>query len=535
MRKKQEQIKKLRKKGNNYLKEGNTDKAIEVFLEGLKLEPDNESILKHLFNLYFEKKDYQKSEEYSQLVLNIDKKDLEANNIKFISLFRQNKIKEAEEFLEKNEVLKKQDNFYELKALVDPEFVKKNKYKINLENYLKKNNFKSYKLNYRKLLEIEENQFYIESIYAPEYRNPKLTLLEKQEHGTKIIANADIKKGELLCVSKALLVHLEKSINDMEFFKGIYENFTKEQKEQFLTLSRKDNINLSLEERKEKGNLENNINDVIKIFNHNCCAIGRGFLNFLNPYPYEGSGLFIFPAYFNHSCDPNTFKFTIGDIYILIAMKNIKKNEEVCVIYFGMEHSYEERQKKAKEQFGFTCECDYCKSELEKMKNSEIKKECEKLKNVLKNYKGYFPYSSEYKQIKDFILKNKNNLHHFDLWTLAIDFDELARADLTTLKECAEIFEDIFDILKENDFFDTIGCAQNLAAIYYDLNNYEKCKENYEKMELAMKEMFPDNPEFVEDFMQKKHKKDENLAKLKRGFNYDFNEIFNNILRNKFI
>ena len=134
-----------------------------------------------------------------------------------------------------------------MKALIDPEFVKKNKYKIDLESYLKRNNFKSYKLNYRKLLELEENQFYIERIYAPEYRNPKLTLLEKQEHGTKIIANDDIKKGELLCVSKALLVHLEKSINDMEFFKGIYENFSKEEKEQFLTLSRKDNINFSLE------------------------------------------------------------------------------------------------------------------------------------------------------------------------------------------------------------------------------------------------------------------------------------------------
>ena len=533
MRKKQEQLKKLRKKGNNFLKEGNYEKAIEVFLEGLKLEPDNETILKNLYNSYFDKKDYQKAEEYSQLVLNIDKKDLEANNVKFISLFKQNKIKEANEFLEKNEVLKKQENFYELKAMIDPEFVKNNKYNIDIENYLKRNNFKKYKLNYIKLLGLEKDQFYIESKYAPEYRNPKLTLLEKQVNGTKIIANEDIKKGELLCVSKALLVHLEQSVNDMEFFKGVYENFTKEQRDQFLTLSRKDNINLSLEERKQKGNLENNIKEVIKIFNHNCCAIGSGVLNYLKPYPYEGSALFIFPSYFNHSCDPNTFKFTIGDIYILIAMRNIKKNEEVCVIYFRMGQNYDIRQKKAKEQFGFKCECDYCKLELEKMKNSEIKKECEKLKNILKNYSGTFPYSPEYKQIKDFIIKNKNQLHTFDLWTLAIDFDELAREDRTTLKDCAELFGEIYDIISENNFFYALYCAQNLVAIYYDLNNYEKCKENYEKMEKAMNEMFPDNPEFVEDFMQNKHKKNENLAKLKKGYNYDFNEIFKNILFKK--
>ena len=33
MRKKQEQIKKLRKKGNKHMKDGKLDKAIEVFLE----------------------------------------------------------------------------------------------------------------------------------------------------------------------------------------------------------------------------------------------------------------------------------------------------------------------------------------------------------------------------------------------------------------------------------------------------------------------------------------------------------------------
>ena len=101
------------------------------------------------------------------------------------------------------------------------------------------------------------------------------------------------------------------------------------------------------------------------------------------------------------------------------------------------------------------------------------------------------------------------------------------------MKDCSELFSEIYDIISENNFFDALECAQNLAAIYYDLKDYEKCKENYEKMEKAMNEMFPDNPEFVEDFMQKKHNKDENLAKLKRGFNYDFNEMFRNALLSK--
>ena len=533
MRKKQEQIKKLRKKGNTLMKNGEYDKAIEAFLEGLKLEPDNESLLKNLSNLYFEIKDYQNAENYSTQLLKIDNKNLEANNIKFNSLLRLGRKEKANEFLEKSDVLKNQNNYIELKSLADDKFVENNKDKIELYNYKKENNIQKYKLNIRKLFKLEEDEFYIDSKYAPEYHNPKLTLLEKQEHGTKIIANEDIKKGELLCVSKALLVHLEQSINDMEFFNKVYNEFTQEQKNQFLTLSRRGNLNLTLKERVEKGILETSIPELIKTCNHNCYAIGQGSLGFLKPYPYEGSGCFIFPAYFNHSCDPNTFRFTIGDIFILLAMKDIKKNEEVCTIYIGANQNYEERRKKIKETFGFECDCNYCKSEFESIKNSQVKQECENLKNVLKNYIGYFPFSDEYYKIKDFIMKNKTQIHHLDLWTLAIDFDELARKDLKTLKECAELFEGIYDILEKNDFFEALECAQNLAAIYYDLNNYQKCKESYEKMEKNMNVMFPDNPEYVEDFIQKIHKKDENLDKLRRGVNYTFKDIFMSLYNKK--
>ena len=530
MRKKEEQIKKLRKKGNNFIKNGNYDKAIESFLEGLKLSPENVPILNNLSNLYFQLKDYQNAEKYSTLLLNIDKKNLEANNIKFNALLKQDKKEEANEFLEKNEILKNQQNYIELKILVDPEYVKNNKSEIELYQYKKQNNIISFKLNYRKLFTLEKEQFYIESKYAPNYNSPKLTLLEKQELGTKIIANEDIKKGELLCVSKALLVHLEKNINDFQDFTNMYQNFNQEQKDQFSTLSRKDNLDLSLKERIEKGKLENNINEVISIYNHNCYAIGGGSLSFLKPYPYEGSGCFIFPAYFNHSCNPNTYRFTIGDIFILLAMRNIKKGEEVFTSYIESKQCYDDRRKKLKDTFGFECVCDYCKSELESIKNSKVKQDCESYKNILKNYKGFFPFSDEYKKIKEFILQNKKELHYLDLWRLAIDFDERAREDLRTFKECAELFEYIYDALSENDFFGGLNCAQNLAAIYYDLNNYEKCKENYERMEKNMNEMFPDNPEYVEDFIQKIHNKDENLKKLKRGANYTVDEILNAML-----
>ena len=90
-------------------------------------------------------------------------------------------------------------------------------------------------------------------------------------------------------------------------------------------------MNLSL---KEKGNRKENINDGMEIFNYNCYALvsERFGISF---YPYEGSGLFIFPAYFNHSCDPNTYRFTIGDIFILIASRDIKKFRSLYDIFWN--------------------------------------------------------------------------------------------------------------------------------------------------------------------------------------------------------
>lgn len=155
MRKKQEQIKKLRKKGNNYLKDGNYDKAIEIFLEGLKLDSTDETFLKNISSSYFQIKEYNKAEHYSQILLDIDKKNVEANNIKFNSLVRQNKMDAANLFLESSEVLKNQNNYNDLKSMLDPEFIKTQQKIIEL-NPPKKN---TYILNYRKLFEKEKNNF----------------------------------------------------------------------------------------------------------------------------------------------------------------------------------------------------------------------------------------------------------------------------------------------------------------------------------------------------------------------------------------
>lgn len=58
----------------------------------------------------------------------------------------------------------------------------------------------------------------------------------------------------------------------------------------------------------------------------------------------ENSGLWIYPAYFNHSCIPNTVRIYLKDFVMFYAFKDIKKGEELTTQYGGLS-SYEEREK----------------------------------------------------------------------------------------------------------------------------------------------------------------------------------------------
>ena len=39
-------------------------------------------------------------------------------------------------------------------------------------------------------------------------------------------------------------------------------------------------------------------------------------------------------ALLNHSCDPNTIRFNVGRATVLVALRDIKKGEEVNTLYY---------------------------------------------------------------------------------------------------------------------------------------------------------------------------------------------------------
>lgn len=77
--------------------------------------------------------------------------------------------------------------------------------------------------------------------------------------------------------------------------------------------------------------------------------------------PNEGTALFLLPAYFNHSCLPNTSRACIGDTMIIRAIVDIPKGEEITLAY-GTVPRYDRRQEMLAKHFK-RCDCELCKAD----------------------------------------------------------------------------------------------------------------------------------------------------------------------------
>lgn len=76
------------------------------------------------------------------------------------------------------------------------------------------------------------------------------------------------------------------------------------------------------------------------------------------------SNMFTLYAYFNHSCLPNILLVQVNDSSIGIAIRPIRKDEQVFKCYFpynGITSSYDNRQKYLNDNYDFQCKCEWCK------------------------------------------------------------------------------------------------------------------------------------------------------------------------------
>jgi hypothetical protein len=67
-------------------------------------------------------------------------------------------------------------------------------------------------------------------------------------------------------------------------------------------------------------------------------------------------GLWVLPSFINHSCAPNSFHTSFGDLMMIRAMRDLREGEEVTI-------AYGKRGKELEERWNFRCDCEWCTEE----------------------------------------------------------------------------------------------------------------------------------------------------------------------------
>ncbi|PIA40715.1 hypothetical protein AQUCO_02400050v1 [Aquilegia coerulea] len=85
-------------------------------------------------------------------------------------------------------------------------------------------------------------------------------------------------------------------------------------------------------------------------------------------------GIYPKASFFNHDCLPNAARFDYVDTcvagdgrntdMIVRAIHDFSEGREVCLSYFPVNWNYKDRQKRLLEDYGFVCDCDRCKVEV---------------------------------------------------------------------------------------------------------------------------------------------------------------------------
>ena len=357
----------------------NYNMALTHFIKLKELKNDEVKFDIKIAECYFNMPYYTKANEKCDEIINNNlinkterKEFINILKLKSKSLLKLKKINEGKILLENNKDFIKNNNpeF----SLIEEEIKRKLKNMDGEYDY-----YEIYKSSKESL-----------NIDIGEYINKKLEIKFESNKGICIFSKAQIKRGELLVVSKALSLDTEninkktkESKNEKkeqkEFFRFVLNpyldleeivsyklsNYPEDYRDFFVLFDGK-NKNMNLEERKRDKNItQSKIENVVKY-------------NSKKLYFYEApcnyKGLWFYPSLFNHSCLPNCLNFGFGDICIIIALNDIEPKTELNLSYFYGDKLFEDRQQFLENSYNFVCDCELCSYERKKFKEFNEKK-----------------------------------------------------------------------------------------------------------------------------------------------------------------
>ena len=184
-------------------------------------------------------------------------------------------------------------------------------------------------------------------------------------------------------------------------------------------------------------------------------------------------GLWVLPAYFNHSCAGNSFHICIGDLMMIYTRRDVKKGEELTINYLAAEQKYSVRLGKLFKMHQFKCECELCS--LDETDSMREAREQLMAKIFVKKQQSSSEALADVNRMRCTYLKRpKFQIQMiFPLEILASTY----RND-SVFTESAKCFEQIFEVAKDLSEF------VSLAALKEAYVDFRKCSE-IEKSDLC--------------------------------------------------
>ena len=509
----------------------NYNTALVHFIKLKSLKPDeikfDLKIAECYFGIPYYNKAIEKCDEIMKMNndINNNKYYLNAFIIKIKSLIKLRKISESNELL----------NMSEFKDMIEKN--KKEFFEINEEI---KNKLKNMKGEYD-FSEIYNRSQESLKLDIGEYINKKLEIKFSSIKGLSIYTKEKIQKGELIIVSKALEVSdLNKKENKKNTYMK-YDNPDKGEKDntgfnlvikpkedleeilsyklsnfpedynEFFYLFDGNNKNLNLEERHK--NTKTDLKKIQKVIKYNSITLSFVVKEI-------SKGLWYYPSLFNHSCIPNCHHFGFGDILIIIAINDIDPNCELFLNYTFSDMLYDERQKYLRDYYDFDCNCELCKYERNKFKESSEKKTLDEYLKKLNSHNFPDPKKEnifenilnqkEIEKMVKFVEKNKKAFSCYEKSMLYMkcalgmrQYDPYLSYDY--LEKGLKYSEN------RNYYFEKIiltMLCMNAKLLRSDARMEQSCK----KLREFLEKYFPNQKKFV-DIVMEEYLKDKNYIK----------------------
>eukprot|EP01112_Ceratiomyxa_fruticulosa_P019680 TRINITY_DN6496_c0_g4_i1.p1 TRINITY_DN6496_c0_g4~~TRINITY_DN6496_c0_g4_i1.p1 ORF type:complete len:720 (-),score=145.58 TRINITY_DN6496_c0_g4_i1:76-2235(-) len=261
---------------------------------------------------------------------------------------------------------KLQENIQKLMEIM-PEDNEAKKIQVLCERGVKEMNEGKYNMT-EMLQEMKENP---RLIHHSDYFSPNIEIVEVPGKGRGILSKDFIPYGSIVMVSKAF-----DCVHESEAPFILYEDETtgmvRPYRSQELIACTARKIANDEEEAATVyylhapnfGAADPTVVDMSRIADIDMC---NGFTWVPNPLNMKvstdqdsGSGLWIQPSLFNHSCIANCGKYCVGDFMFVYTVLDIQKGEELTLSYLGNTPTYIKSTKQIQQQRNIKCKCPRC-------------------------------------------------------------------------------------------------------------------------------------------------------------------------------